>query len=62
MANRKRNRNPKASNNKRVAREQKFIDGATQRKALRHRKEQDAFDAETERIIQKYAGDKDGTR
>lgn len=58
MANRKRNRNPKASNNKRVAREQKFIDGATQRKALRHRKEQDAFDAETERLIDYYQSKK----
>ena len=58
MANRKRNRNPKASNNKRVAREQKFIDDATQRKALRHRKEQDAFDAETERLIDYYQSKK----
>lgn len=54
MANKKRNRNPKASNNKRIAREQRFIDGAAQRKAIRHRKEQDAFDVETDRLLKYY--------
>jgi len=59
MANSKRSRHTRAAANKRVAREQRFIDDATRRKALHHRKEQDAFDAETERLVAYYQSLKD---